>query len=574
VTGEREVDVENVYSGKPWLKFYDEGVPAAIDEYPDMSYAEAVREAFEALPERVALHYMGNDITFSEFDVFSNQFAHFLVKNACSAGDTVGVHLLNVPAAFISAIGIQKAGCVYTGVSILLTADELEYQLNDSGARVLVTFDFQFETVKKVAHKTGVKTIIIVSIADFLPFVKKSLGKLFRKIPTGKTHPLPGIEVVKFMDILKTMPGDLVSVKVKPEDPCFMMYTGGTTGPPKGAVLTQRNVVSHMKQMRTWVGSSEIGRHTVASAFPLFHQAGNFLSMWGISMGASTILMPNPRDLKFIISSMKKYKPTAMINVPTIYLELMKYPEFRALDFSNAEFFVSGASPFPQESIREFERVVGEGKVMEVYGMTETTPLITANPRHGMKKVGSVGIPMIDTDVKLVDPETGEVVPVGEPGEILVRGPQVLGGGYHNRPEETEYAFRNGWFHTGDIAMMDTDGYFYIVDRLKDMLSVSGFKVFTRQVDDVLMEHPDVDIAATIGLPDPKRPGSEIVASCIVLKQNIGKSQEMVQKIHSYMKEKVSPYKVPKVIRFMDELPMSAVGKVLKKDLRKIMEVD
>ena len=566
--------MEDIYSAKPWLKFYDDGVPATIDEYPEMSYAEAVHEAFETLPERVALYYMGRDITFREFDIFSSQFAHFLTENNCGAGDTVGAHLLNVPAAFISAIGIQKAGCVYSGVSILLTADELEYQLNDSEAKVLVTFDFQFETVEKVVHRTGVHTIIVVSIADFLPLLKKSLGKLFRKIPKGKVREIEGIKVIRFMDILRDMPGDLVNVKVKPEDPCFMMYTGGTTGPPKGAVLTHGNVVRHMEQMRTWVGSAEIGRHTIASAFPLFHQAGNFLSLWGISMGASTILIPNPRDLKFIISSMKKYRPTAMINVPTIYMELMKSPEFHALDFSGVEFFVSGASPFPLESIREFEKVVGEGKVMEVYGMTETTPLITANPREGLKKVGSVGIPMIDTDVKLVDPETGEVVPLGEAGEILVRGPQVLGGGYHNNPEETAHAFRDGWFHTGDIARMDADGYFYIVDRLKDMLSVSGFKVFTRQVDDVLMEHPDVDIAATIGLPDTKRPGSEIVASCVVLKDNVEKTEEMREKIHSYMKEKVAPYKVPKVIRFMDELPMSAVGKVLKKDLREMVKAD
>jgi len=563
--------VTDCCSEKPWLKFYDEHVPPTIDEYPRMSYAEAVREAFDTLPGRVALRYMGTDITFREFDILSNQFAHFLVRRGCAPGDPVGVHLLNVPAAFIGAIGIQKAGCVFTGVSILLTAEELEYQLNDSGARVLITFDFQFDTVRKIVAKTGVKTVVVVSIADFLPFVKKSLGKLFKKIPSGRVYPLPGIEVVSFMDILKEMPKDPILENVEPEDPCFIMYTGGTTGPPKGAVLTHGNVVSHMTQMRTWVGSAEIGRHTVGSAFPLFHQAGNFLSMWAISMGATTILMPNPRDLKYIVSSIRKYRPTAMINVPTLYLELMKMPEFRALDFSSTEFFVSGASPFPEESIREFEAVVGKGKVMEVYGMTETTPLITANPRFGKKKVGSVGIPMVGTDVRLLDPETGNPVPVGEPGEIVVRGPQVLGGGYHNKPEETEYAVRNGWFHTGDIAKMDEEGYFYIVDRLKDMVSVSGFKVFSRQVDDVLMEHPEIDMAATIGLPDPARPGSEIVACGIVLKTGFEGTDETRERIRAYMREKVAPYKVPKVMEFMDALPMSAVGKVLKRELRDIM---
>jgi len=563
--------MSDIYAAKPWLKFFDKGVPASIYDYPHQCYAEAVREAFDRFPQRVALHYMGTEITYRDFDIFSNQFAHYLISRGCKPGDTVGVHLLNVPAAFISAIGVQKAGCVYTGVSILNTAEELDYQLNDSGAKVLVTFDFLFETVRKVVGKTQVKTVVVVSIADFLPWIKKTLGTLLKKIPTGEVTPLPGIEVVKFNDILKEMPKDFITIKVDSNAPCFMMYTGGTTGPPKGAVLTHRNVVSHLVQLSQWLGTDDMGKHIVASAFPLFHQAGNFLSLWSISMASSLVLMPNPRDLKSMVAAVKKYKPTVMINVPTIYLELMKLSEFRALDFSSIEFFVSGASPFPAESINEFERIVGKGKVMEVFGMTETTPIITANPRFGLKKVGSVGIPIMDTDVMLIDPETGNVVPQGEPGELVVRGPQVLGGGYHRQPDETAHAFRGGWFHTGDIATMDEDGFFYIVDRLKDMVSVSGFKVFTRQVDDVLMSHPDIDMAATIGIVDPDRPGSEIVASAIVLKPGVEKSEAVRQKITAFLKEKVAPYKVPKVITFMDALPMSAVGKVLKKDLRKIM---
>jgi long-chain acyl-CoA synthetase len=412
--------------------------------------------------------------------------------------------------------------------------------------------------------------VVIVSIADFLPYIKKTLGTLLKKIPTGDVHSLPNIEVVRFLKAIEGRPKDLINVKVKPDDPCLMMYTGGTTGPPKGAVLTQANVVCHMKQMRTWTGFNNIGEHTIASAFPLFHQAGNFLSLWAIAMGASAILLTNPRDLKFMCKAMKKLKPTALINVPTLYLELMKMPEFKALDFSGYQFFVSGASPFPAESIREFENIVGKGKVMEVYGMTETTPLITANPMRGLKKIGSVGIPMVGTEVRLVDTSTGEPVPMGQPGEIVVKGPQVFKG-YHNKPEENANSFRNGWFHTGDVAEMDEDGYFFIVDRLKDMVSVSGFKVFTRVVDDILMEHPDIDMAATIGIPDPKRPGSEIVASAIKLKPGIEKSDAERKKLVEYMKERVAPYKVPKVMEFMDELPLSAVGKILKRELRNIM---
>ena len=562
--------MDDVYSCKPWLKSYDKHVPPTITDYPQMSCAEAMREAFNGVPDRMALNYMGTSISFREFDAYSSQFAHFLIHQGCRPGDVVGVYLLNVPASFFAAIGIQKAGCVFTGISILLTAEELEYQLNDSGAKILLTFDFNFETVKKAVVKTKVKTIVVVSIADFLPYIKKTLGTLLKKIPTGEIHSLPNIEVVRFLKAIKGRPKDLVNVKVKPDDPCLMMYTGGTTGPPKGAVLTQANVVCHMKQMRTWTGFNNIGEHTIASAFPLFHQAGNFLSLWAIAMGASAILLTNPRDLKFMCKAMKKLKPTALINVPTLYLELMKMPEFKALDFSGYQFFVSGASPFPSESIRAFENIVGQGKVMEVYGMTETTPLITANPIWGLKKVGSVGIPMVGTEVRLVDTSTGEPVPMGQPGEIVVKGPQVFKG-YHNKPEENVNSFRNGWFHTGDVAEMDEDGYFFIVDRLKDMVSVSGFKVFTRVVDDILMEHPDIDMAATIGIPDPKRPGSELVASAIKLKPGIEKSDAERKRLVEYMKERVAPYKVPKVMEFMDELPLSAVGKILKRELRNIM---
>jgi long-chain acyl-CoA synthetase len=562
--------MNDVYSSKPWLKSYDKHVPPTITDYPQMSCAEAMREAFDGVPDRMALNYMGTSISFREFDTYSNQFAHFLIHQGCLPGDVVGVHLLNVPASFFAAIGIQKAGCVFTGISILLTAEELEYQLNDSGSKILLTFDFNFETVKKAVVKTKVKTVVVVSIADFLPYIKKTLGTLLKKIPTGDVHSLPNIEVVHFLKAIEGRPKDLINVKVKNDDPCLMMYTGGTTGPPKGAVLTQANVVCHMKQMRTWTGFNNIGEHIIASAFPLFHQAGNFLSLWAIAMGASAILLTNPRDLKFMCKAMKKLKPTALINVPTLYLELMKMPEFKALDFSGFQFFVSGASPFPAESILDFEKIVGQGKVMEVYGMTETTPLITANPMRGLKKVGSVGIPMVGTEVRLVDPSTGEPVPMGQPGEIVVKGPQVFKG-YHNKPEENANSFRNGWFHTGDIAEMDDDGYFFIVDRLKDMVSVSGFKVFTRVVDDILMEHPDIDMAATIGIPDPKRPGSEIVASAIKLKPGIEKSDAERNKLVEYMKERVAPYKVPKVMEFMDELPLSAVGKILKRELRNIM---
>ena len=556
--------MEEVYAKKPWLKFYDKDIPPSLT-YPSITYGDYIRPIFEQFPDRVAFYYLGISITFRELDVLSNKFASFLIKHGCKASDTVGCHLPNVPAAYIAAIGIQKAGCVFTGVSALLTPDELRYQLNDSGAKVLVTLDLLFGAVSKVIADTGVKAVLVTSVTDYLPTPPGGA-------PPGDLGAFPGIEVVRFAQVLEAMPSDLVRVKVDPGDNMLMMYTGGTTGPPKGAILTHNNIVHHCVQVSTWVHIKR-GVNTVLTAFPMFHQAGNFLSLAYLAVGSSLVVVPNPRDLQAVVAAIKQHKPTIIVNVPTIFLELMKLAEFRALDFSTVDFFMSGASAFPAENIKEFEDIVGKNKLVEVCGMTETSPVITALPHLGLKKIGSVGLPLSDTEIRLIDPETGKIVGIGEPGELVAKGPQVFTKGYHNQPEETAHALRDGWIYTGDIEVMDEDGYFYIVDRLKDMVSVSGFKVFTRQVDDILIEHPDVDVAATVGLPDPKRPGSEIVASAIILKPGREKDDAMKEKITAYMKEKVAPYKVPKVIEFRDSLPMSAVGKILKRELRKIMEV-
>jgi acyl-CoA synthetase (AMP-forming)/AMP-acid ligase II len=559
------------YAAKPWLKHYDHHVPHSLN-YSYKSYAEVFREATTHIPSRIAVYYMGRGITYHEIDKLSNRFAHFLKQSGLGPGDTVGVNLPNIPAYYISILGIQKAGCVLTGVSPLLQPKELEYQLNDSEAKLLVTLDALFEKVQAVLSQTGVKTVAVAGIADFLSPVKAFLGKRLKKIPTGKINPISGINVGRFMNVLKRVSSDYVEEKLSPGAPCLMQYTGGTTGPPKGAVLTHKNMVCQIQQTNTWLDIDAGEQATLLSAFPLFHQAGLFLAMDAMSFGGTQVAVPNPRDLEFLIAAIKKYRPRGIVNVPTIYLELLKKPKFRALDFSGVEWFISGAAPFPPEYIKEFEDVVGKGKLIEVLGMTETSPVHMGLPLYGMKKPGSVGIPFPDTDVKLVDPDTGDLVPVGAPGELAVRGPQVFTEGYYNKPEETAATLRDGWIYTGDVCQMDADGYFSIVDRVKDMVIVSGYKVFTRTVDDVLMEHPDIDMAAAIGLPDPARPGSEIVATAVVLKPGVEPNEDTREKIIQYMREKVAPYKVPKRIEFMDELPLSAVGKVLKRELREMMK--
>jgi acyl-CoA synthetase (AMP-forming)/AMP-acid ligase II len=558
----------DICSEKPWLKNYDKKVPPTL-KYGDKTFAEKFREVVEKYPNKTALIYMGSQLTYRDLDELSNQLAQYFIKIGLKPDDVVGLHMPNIPANYISIIAVQKAGCVSTGLSPLLTPHEMEHQINNSKAKVIMTVDILFGKIAEVADKTKFSTVVVSEIADFLPGIKRVLGKLLKKIPTGEVKPLSGKTVTKFMDVIREMPKDRVAVKRSMNDVIFMMYTGGTTGPSKGALLTQRSYMSNREQTLAWL---DIGPEFFAlSAFPLFHIAGLAFGGFMLTVGATQICVPNPRDTHFIINAIKTYKPHAVVNVPTVFFELMKKPEFRKLDLSKLRWCLSAAAPFPPDYIGELEGIIGKGNFIELYGMTETSPVTCCNPRYGKKKATSIGMPLSDTEFKLIDPETGQSAKPGEPGEIAIRGPQLMKG-YYNQPEETANAIRDGWMFTGDVARMDEDGYFYIVDRVKDMVIVSGFKVFTRELDDVLMKHPDIELAASIGIPDPDRPGSERVGTAIVLKPGIEKSAAEKEKIIKYLRENVAPYKVPKVIEFMDQLPMSGVGKILKRELKKIMK--
>lgn len=555
----------DVYSEKPWLKNYDEGVPATL-EYEDKTFAEAFKEIVEKYPDKTAIIYVGREFSYRELDELSNRLAAYLIKSGLKPDDVVGLHMPNIPANYISIMAVQKAGCISTGLSPLLTPPEMAHQINDSKAKAIISVDILFDKIAEVADKTNFSTAIVTEIGEFLGF-KKVLGKLLKKIPTGKVTPLSGKKVVRFADALKGMPADRVQVERTIDDLIFIMYTGGTTGRAKGALLTQRSFMSNRQQTLAYldIKSDVVG----LSAFPLFHIAGLALGGFTLTIGATQICVPNPRDTHFIIEAIEKYRPQMIVNVPTVFFELMKKPEFKELDLSDLKFCLSAAAPFPAENIAELESVIGPNFI-ELYGMTETSPVICCNPRYGKKKASSIGMPLPDTELKLVDPDTGQLAPPGEPGEIAVRGPQLMDG-YYNQPEETANAIRDGWMFTGDVARMDEDGYFYIVDRVKDMVNISGFKVFTRELDDVLAKHPDIEIAATIGIDDPDRPGSERVAAAIVLKSGVEGNDAEREKIIEYLRANVAPYKMPKLIEFMSELPTSGVGKVLKRELKEIM---
>jgi len=560
--------MSDIYSEKPWLKNYDRHVSPQL-QYDEKCFADKFSEMVREYPDKTALIYLDTKLSFRDVDLLANRLANFLIRSGLKPGDVVGLHLPNIPAHYIGVLGTQKAGCVTTGLSPLLTAHEMEHQLRDSGAKLIITMDILFARIAEVADKASFKTVVVSEIADFLPGVKRVLGKLLKKIPTAPVTPLPGKTIKRFADVMKEMPADSVAVKRGYDDMIFMMYTGGTTGPAKGAVITQRSYMRNRHQMLTWL---DLQADDIAlSAFPLFHIAGLALGGFSLTKGITQICVPNPRDTHFLIEMLKKYRPTFVVNVPTVYFELLKKPEFRALDTkAHLKWCLSAAAPFPGEYIKDLESIIGAGNFIELYGMTEMSPVMTCNPLKGRTKPGSIGMPMPDTDVKLIDPETGQAAKPGEPGEIIIRGPQLMQG-YYGKPEETANAVREGWMHTGDVGRMDEDGYFYLVDRVKDMVIVSGFKVFTREIDDILAKHRDVMVAATIGLPDPERPGSERVGCAVVLQEGIEKSEDEKEKLRAYLKEEVAPYKVPRVIEFMDELPVSGVGKVLKRELKKIM---
>ncbi|MCP4578735.1 MAG: long-chain fatty acid--CoA ligase [Deltaproteobacteria bacterium] len=573
------------YAEKPWLKWYDPHVTEEIP-VPDISYLEFMEKGLKSDPNRVAFYFLGSSGTFGELDELSDRFARYLVNKGCVKGDVVGINLPNIPQYMIALAGVIKAGCVVSGVSPLLTQREIVHQLNDSKAKVFFTLDalFQARLVGVADQIPDLKHVVVTNVADYLPAVKQFLGKLLKKIPSGKIVPLKGKEVISYKDLIAAFPADKPGVDLSPDDTCLLQYTGGTTGPSKGTVLTHRNVTFDAAQCIQWLykdidANSDIldckrGQDMMCSGFPFFHSAGLVLGLASICLGNPQILVPDPRNTDQICKDMKKYKPTQLVNVPTLYQMMMENPAFRTIDFSSVKYCLSGAAPFDVDSMKKLESFVGKGKVVEMYGMTETSPLISINPVYGKNKIGSVGIPAQNTKIKIVDVADGATeMQVGEPGELIVSGPQVMKG-YHGNPEATKDTIReidgDMYLYTGDVAKMDEDGFLYIVDRTKDMLLVGGFNVYSKQVEETLYESPEVELCAIIGEPNPERPGSEIVKAIIQLREaDQGKDETAIrEKILSHCKEHMAPYKVPKIVKFVSEIPLTAVGKVDKKALR------
>ena len=544
-----------------WHKAYHPSVPPSLD-YEEVPMPAALERSAKNYPNNVALDLMGKKITFRELDSLANRFAAALKNMGVGRGDKVAMILPNVPQIVIASHAAWRLGAVVVMNNPLYTDRELEHQLKDSGSKVAVAFDLLVPRILNLRSKTRIESVVSCHIKDYLPFPLKQLFPLVKKGMHRSTA--PGEGAVDFTDLLRqpaTPPGD----KVEWGDLAALLYTGGTTGVSKGVMLTHANLSVNVQQTSAMLWDAEEGKETVIGILPFFHSAGFTVGMnQCVYRGWHHVLVPKP-DLEILINCVKKYKPAIFGCVPTMYVGLLNHPKLppkSELGFIKGS--VSGAAPLAMETIREWDKRVG-AQIIEVYGMTEMSPMATSNPWGAMCKAGSVGVPLSDTDCRIVDVETGEKdLDAGQSGEILLKGPQQMTG-YYNRPDETAGSLRDGWFYTGDVGYMDEDGYLYIVDRTKDMIIAGGFNIYPREIDEVLYEHPKVQEACTIGLPDPYR--GETVKAFIVVKDGESLTAEEVT---AYCREKLTAYKVPKQIEFRDDLPKSVIGKVLRRELREM----
>jgi len=544
---------------KLWHKSYADGVPKTI-EYEKIKISEALTRSAEKYPSKIALNYMGRRISYREYNSLVNQFARALMEAGIKEGDKVAVCLPNIPQAFIADMAIFRLGAVIVQNNPLYTERELEYQLNDSDARLIVTLSLLVPRIEKIQAKTKVEKIIACHIHSYLPFPKKQLFPFVKKDMVKKITPSENVSV--FCDIIKKYASDALEEKGKWEDIAALIYTGGTTGVSKGVMLTHSNLSSNVQQFAAWFPEMTEGEEILMGNFPVFHSAGfTAIQNYSAWMAHEILLVPRPEP-KINIELIKKYRPTFLPGVPTIFVGLLDDPEFRKLDFSSIKGFFSGAAPLAADTINDLNKLTG-ALMCEVYGSTETSPIACVTPWGGKVKPGTVGCPMPDTDIRIVDIDDHEKeLPEGESGEIVIKGPQIMAG-YYKKQEETDKVIKNGWFLTGDIGMFDNDGYLSIVDRKKDMVIAGGYNIYPVELDNVLFEHPKILEACTVGVPHEYR--GETIKAFIVLKEGESCTEK---EIISFCKEKLAAYKVPKIIEFIDELPKSSVGKILRRKLR------
>jgi long-chain acyl-CoA synthetase len=544
-----------------WHKSYSPKVKRSI-EYEKVTIPEALTRSAKKFPKKVALNFMGKKINFEEFDNLVNRFSRALMDLGVQKGDRVALILPNIPQTFIANLAIMRIGAVAAQNNPLYTERELEHQFNNSDAKIAVTLTLLLPRILAVMPKTKIEKVIVCHMHSFLPFPMKQLFPIVKREMCKKVKPTDDILI--FEDLIRKYSDKPIENKSKWDELAAIIYTGGTTGASKGVMLSHKNNSVSVQQFDEWFPGMKSGGESMVGTYPLFHSAGFSTSMNLMIWKAwENLIMIRPEP-KAIIELLKKYKPKILPGIPTIFVGLLSNPEFRKLDLSYIKVFISGGAPLPEDIIRELRDLTG-ATILEIYGSTETAPLIAANPFDGKIKAGTVGLPGPDTDVKIVDPATGKKeCKIGEAGEILVKGPQVMMG-YCKNEEETKKALKGGWYHTGDIGFFDEDGYLTLVDRKKDLIIASGYNISPVEIDNVLFDHPKILEACVIGVPDKYR--GETVKAFIVVKEGEVLTEEEVVK---YCKENLAAYKVPKLIEFVDELPKSVVGKILRRKLREM----
>ncbi|MHB1127936.1 MAG: long-chain-fatty-acid--CoA ligase [Bacillota bacterium] len=543
----------------PWQKHYEETVPAEI-AIPDIPLHRVLEDTAREMPQQTATIFMGARLTYKQINDLADTFAVNLTNLGVKVGDRVAIHLPNCPQFVFAYFGVLKAGGIVVPTNPLYVERELESQLKNSGAEVILTLSKFYPLVQKVRARTKLRHVIVTNIKEYFPPLLRILFTLLKEkkeghrvqiTRDGQTHLLQG-HLKKYS--LARMP----EVEVARDNVALLMYTGGTTGIPKGAALTHRNLLSNALQVRTWSSTSQEGKERLLTALPMFHSYGltTCLNM-GVQLGATMVLLPQfiVRD---VLKTINRYRPTLFPGVPTMYVAINNHPEVKRFNLRSITACISGGAALPMEVQTRFEEITG-ARLVEGYGLSESSPCTHCNPIFGLRKTGSIGVPLPNTLAKVVNPETAEELPPGEIGELAVKGPQVMKG-YWDNPNETAAILKDGWLFTGDMARMDEDGYFYIVDRKKDMIIAGGYNIYPREIEEVLYTHPKIREAVVAAVPDEYR--GETVKAYIVLKDG---QEATVEEIIEFCRDKMAKYKLPRQVEFRDDLPKSMIGKVLRR---------
>ncbi|MCL5961885.1 MAG: long-chain fatty acid--CoA ligase [Chloroflexi bacterium] len=558
--GEKTQTDDSAPTVKPWLKHYESSVPPTIS-YPDIPIHQFLRDSAAKFPGNPAAVYFGRTITYAELSSRVDRFAAALSDLGVKKGDRVALFLPNCPQNVIAYYGALQIGAIVVPTNPLYVEAELEHQLVDSGAETIVTLTKFYPLVKKVRPRTSLKHVIVTNIKEFFPPVLRLLFTLLKESKDGHRVQIdqgPGTH--SFSSLLMHQ-ANSTQVSIHPDDIALFQYTGGTTGVSKGAMLSHRNIVSNTIQVGRWLSDVKPGQEIVLSVLPFFHVYGMTVAMnFAVYSGAAMVLIPR-FDVEEVLKAIVKQKPTVFPGVPTIYGAINNYAEVGKYDLRSIRACISGAAPLPVETQSVFERLTG-ARLVEGYGLTEAAPVTHCNPVFGLRKAGSIGVPFPDVDAKIVDQDDwAKELSVGEIGELAVHGPQVMRG-YWNMPQETESVLKGDWLLTGDIARMDEDGYFYIVDRKKDLIIAGGYNIYPRDIEEVLYTHPKIKEAVAVGVPDEYR-GETVKVFCVLKEGQTATAEEVI----NFCKDKMAKYKVPTQVEFRPELPKTLVGKFLRRVL-------